>query len=409
MKLLLLFDHRFLRAKNGAIFSDKSYNYSFFKGRYLEIFDNVAILARVSEVSLAESPTEATEGEGVTVVALPDWVGATGYVRNRRAVVNTALREASAPFAVIMIAPGGIGSLVYSRLHREGWPVALEVVGDPWDAFQPGAVKHPLRPFLRRWLTNNLRKQCSEACAVSYVTNEFLQRRYPTKGYSLGVSDAVLPQACFLSQPRAFAASTQRLVISVAVMNGYKGHDVMVDAVRICKEMNCDFTLAIVGDGPLRGEIQRRAERQGVLERIQFRGQLPAGSFIRSQLDRADLFIMPSRQEGMPRALLEAMARALPCVASHVGGIPEVLDSEFLVPAGDARSLAVRIKSVLSDPHKLSEMSARNLRKALEYEDSKLASKRQDFYRQVRMIAEHHRWSRRSAPVSHSNFFPSSN
>jgi glycosyltransferase involved in cell wall biosynthesis len=409
MKLLLLFDHRFLRAKNGAIFSDKSYDYNFFKSRYLNIFDHVAVLARVADVSLAESPAEATEGEGVTVIALPDWVGATGYLSNRQAVVNTALREASRPSAVIMIAPGGIGSLVYSRLHRQGYPVALEVVGDPWDAFQPGAVKHPLRPFLRRWLTTNLRRQCSKACAVSYVTNEFLQRRYPTEGFSVGVSDVVLPEACFLSQPRTFSPSAQRVVISVAVMNGYKGHDVMVDAVRMCKQMDCDFKLVMVGDGPLRGDIQRRAEEQGVLDRIKFAGQVPAGSAVRSELDCADLFVMPSLQEGMPRALLEAMARALPCVASNVGGVPEVLDSECLVPPGDARALAVKLRSVLSDPQEMSRMSARNLQKALDYEDSKLSSKRQDFYRQVRRIAESHRPSRQSVRVSRSDFFTSSN
>ena len=231
---------------------------------------------------------------------------------------------------------------------------------------------------------------------MSYVTKEFLQRRYPSEGFSVGVSDVVLPEACFVSQPRAFTPSASRIVISVAVMNGYKGHDVMVDAVRMCKEMNCHFKLVMVGDGPLRCELQHRAEKQEVLDRIQFTGQLPAGSAIRSELDCADLFILPSLQEGMPRALLEAMARALPCVASRVGGVPEALDSEFLVSPGDAQALAMKLKSVLSDSAKLSEMSARNLKEALDYEDSRLSSKRQEFYRQVRMIAERRHASRQS-------------
>lgn len=403
MNLLLLFDHRFFRAKNGAIFSDKSYHHGFFKNRYLKIFDHISILARVAEADCAESPTAATEGKGVTVIALPDWVGPLGYLRNRKTVVETTLREAAKPSAVIMIAPSGIGSLPYNRLHRQGYPVALEVVGDPWDAFQPGAIEHPLRPMLRRWLTNTLRRQCSQASAVSYVTNEFLQRRYPCPGFSVGVSDVVLPEECFVSQPRTFSASTPRTVISVAVMNGYKGHGVTVDAVRMCKDINLHFRLVLVGGGPLRSEIERSAERQGVFDRIRFAGQLPAGSAIRSELDCADLFILPSLQEGMPRALLEAMARALPCVASRVGGVPEVLDSEFLVPPGDAQALAMKLQSVLSDPARLSRMSAQNLQKALNYEDSKLSSKRQEFYRQVRAIAERHRPSRQSPLlVSHS-------
>ena len=91
MRLLLLFDHRFFRAKNGVIFSDKSYHYSFFKSRYLKVFDHVSILSRVSDVSFAENPTESTEGKGVTVIPLPDWVGATGYLRNRGVVMETTL------------------------------------------------------------------------------------------------------------------------------------------------------------------------------------------------------------------------------------------------------------------------------------------------------------------------------
>ena len=99
------------------------------------------------------------------------------------------------------------------------------------------------------------------------------------------------------------------------------------------------------------------------------------------------------------------MARALPCVASRVGGVPEVLESEFLVPPGDAHALAMKLQSMLSDPARLSEMSAQNLEKALHYEDSKLSPQRQDFYRHVRMSAERHHPPRQSPLlVSHANF-----
>jgi hypothetical protein len=79
--------------------------------------------------------------------------------------------------------------------------------------------------------------------------------------------------------------------------------------------------------------------------------------------------------------------------------VPEVLESEFLVPPGDAHALAMKLQSVLSDPARLSEMSARNLQKALNYEDSKLSPQRQDFYRQVRMSAERHHPPRQSPPL----------
>ena len=97
---------------------------------------------------------------------------------------------------------------------------------------------------------------------------------------------------------------------------------------------------------------------------------------------------MPSVTEGMPRALLEAMARGLPCVASSVGGIPEVLTPDALVPPGNVEALTQKLTSVLRDPLWLSEMSRRNLQKAAEFRDDVLMEKRLEFYRYIRQANE---------------------
>ncbi len=119
---------------------------------------------------------------------------------------------------------------------------------------------------------------------------------------------------------------------------------------------------------------------------------MPAGEAVREEMDRADVFVMPSRQEGLPRATIEAMARALPCIGSTVGGIPELLATEDLVPPGDALALATKIREVVSDPERMARMSARNLAKAGEYRDEALRERRVAFYRHVRKMTE--RWIR---------------
>src|ERR1017187_1259031 len=143
MKLLLLFDHRFFRAQDGQIFSDKAYSHRFFQSRYLRVFDEVSILARVADVELAEPHGEATEGVGVKVLALPNWVGPLGYLRNRRTVVETALREAAKPSAIIMMAPGGIGSLPYHRLQQQFQPSAAGI-----STITTGLGRTLINPFL---------------------------------------------------------------------------------------------------------------------------------------------------------------------------------------------------------------------------------------------------------------------
>src|SRR5439155_26719861 len=106
-------------------------------------------------------------------------------------------------------------------------------------------------------------------------------------------------------------------------------------AVAECRQAGLDVTLDIVGDGRFRPELDRLAAELGIREQVCFRGQLPAGEPVRARLDAADLFVLPSRSEGLPRAMVEAMARALPCIGSNVGGILELLAPEDLAPAGD--------------------------------------------------------------------------
>jgi glycosyltransferase involved in cell wall biosynthesis len=269
-----------------------------------------------------------------------------------------------------------------------GHPYGVEVVGDPYDVFAPGAVKHPLRPFFRWWFPLQLRRQCAGACAAAYVTEHTLQRRYPPAegSFSTHYSSIELPDmACVpQSRPVRHSGSPFRLVTVGSLAQLYKAPEVLIDAIGICVRDGINLNLVIVGDGKHRPELETRARSLGLGERVHFLGQLPSGESVRSELDRADLFVLPSRQEGLPRAMIEAMARALPCIGSTVGGIPELLPLEDLVPAGDGAMLARRIREVVSDPARMAQMSARNLEKAKEYREGTLRTRRSEFYLRVK-------------------------
>jgi glycosyltransferase involved in cell wall biosynthesis len=101
-------------------------------------------------------------------------------------------------------------------------------------------------------------------------------------------------------------------------------------------------------------------------------------------LDTGDLFVLPSRTEGLPRAMIEAMARGLPCIGSSVGGIPELLDVDELVAPGDVHGLAAKIQEILRDPHRMETMSRRNRAASMQFRDSVLAERRRRFYMHVR-------------------------
>ena len=172
----------------------------------------------------------------------------------------------------------------------------------------------------------------------------------------------------------------------------YKAPDVLIDAVAACVQEGIDLKLTLIGDGKHRSELEARAKSLGLGERVSFLGQLCGGDAVIAQLDLADLFVLPSHQEGLPRAMVEAMARSLPCIGSTVGGIPELLPSEDLVPPGDVVALASKIREVVTDSERMARMSARNLETAKEYRDEVLSDRRNQFYRYVREMTE--KWLR---------------
>jgi len=188
-------------------------------------------------------------------------------------------------------------------------------------------------------------------------------------------------------------------VITVGSLEqGYKGTDVLIDAIAQCVREGSDVRAVIVGDGKCRPSLMSRAARHSIADRIRFAGQVSAGREIQKLLDAAHLFVLPSRTEGLPRALIEAMARGLPCVASAVGGIPELLPPEDMVGPADAKALATKLREVLANPGRMSEMTRRNRLTALQYRDTVLRERRFKFYKQVREYTR--QWEQQRRRVS---------
>jgi glycosyltransferase involved in cell wall biosynthesis len=236
-----------------------------------------------------------------------------------------------------------------------------------------------------------LREQCARACAVAYVTKEALQRRYlPGSGaFSTHYSSIELTDSAFVTSPRKVQKKSSFTLINVGTMAQlYKRQDVLIDALENCAKNGIDVKLILVGDGKHRNELQVKVERMGLSSKVIFKGQLPAGEAIRNQFDQADLFILPSKTEGMPRAMIEAMARGLPCIGSNVGGIPELLPIEDMVSPGNVRVLSQKIQEVVSDPMRMARMSAQNLDKAKNYREEILRDRRLAFYQYLRKKTE---------------------
>jgi glycosyltransferase involved in cell wall biosynthesis len=385
MRVCVALEQRFYGTPEGAVWTDGPCARPFWD-RYLEVFDEVQAIARIKPVAQAPAGVVRADGDGVAFSPVVYYIGPREYLRKAVAVRKSVLRGAGCSDAIMLRVPSNLASVLVPTLVRRGQPFAVEVVGDPYDAFSPGAVKHPLRPFLRHWFARQLRQHCRQAFAAAYVTAEALQRRYPIglNGRSFYFSDVQI-NGLTADRPRPATPKSSWKLISVGSLEHlYKAQDVQIDALARCRRQGLDVELILVGDGQHRSALAQRAADLGIAPHVHFRGQLASGEPIRVELDKADLFLLPSRQEGLPRAMIEAMARALPCIGSTVGGIPELLPSEDMVPPGDAEALARKIAEVATDPQRMSRMSARNLERAGDFQEDVLRERRIEFYRYVR-------------------------
>jgi len=140
------------------------------------------------------------------------------------------------------------------------------------------------------------------------------------------------------------------LLGAVGCLAPRKDYGTLLRALAILRERGRDFRVAIVGDGPDRAMLEALAAELGLAERIGFLGER---SDVDQLLPAFSLFTLSSREEGIPNALLEAMAAARPCVVTRVGGNAEVLEdgrTGWLVPPQDPAALAAALEEVLAHP-----------------------------------------------------------
>lgn len=168
-----------------------------------------------------------------------------------------------------------------------------------------------------------------------------------------------------------------------------KGVDVLLDAWALARRQGVVGTLCLVGEGPERPALERRARDHGILGAVRFAG--PAADVV-PWLGAADAFVLPSRLEGLSVALLEAMASGLPAIAADVGGTRAAAGgAAVLVPPEDPRALAEALAAVLSDPAGAEALGEAARRRVLSRYGIQLVARRHlDLYREV--AAERGAW-----------------
>ncbi|MFC3092601.1 glycosyltransferase [Alteromonas sediminis] len=381
----IVIEKRFFRCREGHIWTENAFPYAFWQ-RYLAVFSQVNIVARVHDVSVAQSGWRQVTGHNVLITALPGYIGPMGLLKALPKTLSVLASRRGIERRVIYRVPGILAWLYSVTAGSRQSVYGAEVVGDPADTFTRAASKHPLRPLLRYFFVYLLKRQCKGAYAISYVTESALQRRYPPNKAALFThySSIHLCDEDFKEPIQRTWSTPVKLLCIGNLSQPYKGCDLMLDALAVLKNSGVNCQLTWIGGGSLLANMQDYASALNLDSQVQFVGNVANRNDMRQYIDNADCFVLPSRQEGLPRVLIEAMARGKFCIATDVGGVNELLPPSWVIAPHSSELLVSAITRAitldLSSRHKLCE---RHYHRAMDFHDKQLQIRREALYKHL--------------------------
>jgi len=242
--------------------------------------------------------------------------------------------------------PDGWAAVTLAR--RAGLPVVLKVHGS--DVLTLGGQPSKQGP------TGDALRQADGVVAVSRDLSAAVQRfgvdRNRVRVIYNGVDTSLFcPGDAAEARARVGIEGNGAVLVYIGNLVPVKGVDVLVEACGELARAGTVFTCYMIGQGALRGLLERRIAELGLQEKVKLAGPKPHKQ-LPDWFRAAELFVLPSRSEGVPNVLLEASACGTPYVASRVGGIPEIahLGDGRLVAPTDATALAATIRERLAEP-----------------------------------------------------------
>ncbi len=386
MKVVFVTEARFTKNENAEYYGNVAFNRDLW-ARYLESFSEIIVMARVKfDADFVEHTSKLSSGKNISFIDLPYYIGPFQYLLNLsrlKAKIKQTVHNLNAVF--ICRVPGNISDLTIKYLIKENKEFGLEVVGDPWDVFASGSIQHPLRTYFRRKSYNSLKYNVQNATAVLYVTNKTLQERYPASPntFQISASNVKITDDLIADHPKIHSFKKEYQLISIGSLDQmYKAPDILIKATKKLRDEGLMCNLLWLGDGKFKNDMEMLAKELSIESQITFAGNVSKEQ-VQLYLEKSDLFVLASRTEGLPRAVIEAMAIGLPCIGTDVGGIPELLSKEVLVQKNDVNALVTKIASLIRNPDFYNTQAKLNVNEAHNYKEEVLTNRRKKFYQHL--------------------------
>lgn len=351
--------------------------------RYLKVVDELVVATRVYSIdkTYQEAHQERITLQGIKFIDLPNlntFKALFGLISKCRRIIEKEIEQCD-----LIFIRGGINALLgvdaARKLHK---PYLVENSGCAWDSYWNHSFAGKcIAPYMEY----RAKKDTREADFVVYVTEKWLQGKYPTNGKWTYASNVILKSVDDSALPRRkdkIASMDKKSIVigTTAGLNRMKGQQFVIEAMSLLRD-EIDIHYELVGSGDP-SYLKSLAQKYGLGDKVVIKGQLSHNEVL-AWLDSLDLYVQPSLQEGLPRSVIEAMSRACPVVGSRTAGIPELIAYECVFERKNPKAIASAIRNIV-DGNKMEENAVLNFNKSKEYLLDKLNERRNKLYLEYR-------------------------
>lgn len=382
MNVLIVTDHIYLAHPSG-IFDTYCFDNGFFED-YCQTFESVSVLCRMAKVEMLPIGANRSDGKRIQFKGVPNIRGIKWFCWAGWAYQQIVKSAVNASDAVIGRVPSQLARIASHYAQKMKKPCMIEVIGDPQEALVHINNSVPYR--LVSWLEMLRLKQLTQIAEFGAYVSRHLREKYPIRNANacVVVSDIRLSRHDIKQEKIFLTCPTPIKIIQVASLLAYKRHQDLIQACRLVTDMGISIEIHFVGGGSRRQELETLCQQLRVGENIRFHGHVADRQFLIKLLDDSDLFVLTSATEGLPRAILEAMSRGLPVIATQIPGVMELIRESESFPVGDVKALANLIVILAKNPDRMMEMSHFSIETAKQYTNEILSLRRMHLYSLLR-------------------------
>lgn len=268
-------------------------------------------------------------------------------------------------------------------------PYYSEVMADAWDATWNHSLKGKI---VAPYMYLSTKKVVKNSDYALYVTKEYLQKKYPCKGKTIGISNVKISDISQdilekrINKIENLDFSKELILTTTAAVNvRYKGQQFVIRAIPALNKLGIKVKYRLIGGGD-NTYLLNLAKKLSVENQVEFVGRKPLDEVFKL-LDETDIYIQPSLQEGLPRSVVEAMSRGCPALGARTAGIPELIANECVFKRKSPNAIVKTIQKIVNK-EKFIELAIQNFNESKNYVETVLDKKRVEFYERVKSEIE---------------------